>query len=146
MPAKSTRRTFLKLSAAAASVGAARLAHAAPSSTQVSIITKEPGISESEPVHWAIGKLKEALTARGILASNPSVEYGVTTHIIAVMQAEAAWKDFGVRVPTQPETVALVPWWLNNSLPYIVVASVDVRGLVYGLLELADRVRLGDDL
>ena len=145
MPAKSTRRTFLKLSAAAASVGAARLAHAAPSSTQVSIITKEPGISESEPVHWAIGKLKEALTARGILASNPSVEYGVTTHIIAVMQAEAAWKDFGVRVPTQPETVALVPWWLNNSLPYIVVASVDVRGLVYGLLELADRVRLGDD-
>jgi len=49
-----------------------------------------------------------------------------------------------VRVPTQPETVALVPG-AQQQLPYIVVASVDVRGLVYGLLELADRVRLGDD-
>jgi hypothetical protein len=145
MPRKATRRTFLKLSAAAASVTAAKLAHAAPQAPRVSISISLSPLTESEPVQWAIGKLKDALTARGILASNPSTVNGSGANIIAVMQAETASRNFDVPVLTQPETVALSFWWLNNSAFYTVVAGVDVRGLVYGLLELADRIRSSDD-
>jgi hypothetical protein len=118
---------------------------------QVFIMTKESGITGSEPVQWAIDKLKDALTARGILVSNvnPSVAYGSGTNIIniiAVTQAETASREFDVpALPPQPETVALSFWWLNNSANYTVVAGVDVRGLVYGLLELAERVRDADN-
>jgi hypothetical protein len=145
MRKKPSRRTFLKISAAAASVAAAEIAHAAATTRQVSIITKESDITGSEPVQWAIGKLKDALTARGILAANPPAVIGFGAPIILVTQAETASRDFGVPALTQPETVALSFWWLNNSADYTVVAGVDVRGLVYGLLELADRIRDADD-
>jgi predicted aconitase len=87
MPTRPTRRTFIKLSAAAASLTAAELAHAAPPTPQVSIIAKESGITGSEPVQWAIGKLKDALTARGILAANPPAVIGFGTPIITITQA-----------------------------------------------------------
>jgi hypothetical protein len=148
MPKKPSRRTFIKLGAAVASVGAVEFAHAAPPTPQVLIMTKESGITGSEPVQWAIGKLQDALTARGILVSNvsnSSVGYGSGTNIIAVTQAETASRDFGVPALTQPETVALSYWWLNMSADYTVVAGVDVRGLVYGLLELAERIRDAND-
>jgi hypothetical protein len=145
MPRRPNRRTFIKLSAAAASLAAAELAHAAPPTPQVSIITKETGITGSEPVQWAIGKLKDALTARGILAANPPAVIGFGTPIINVTQAETASGDFGVPALTQPETVALSFWWLNMSPFCTVVAGVDARGLVYGLLELAERIRDADD-
>ena len=142
-----SRRTFIKLSAAAASLAAADMAHAAPPTPQVFIMTKDSGITGSEPVQWANGKLKDALTARGILVSNvnSSISYGSGTNIIMVTEAETASKDFGVPALTQPETFALSFWWLNNSAFYTTVAGVDVRGLVYGLLELAERVRDADD-
>jgi len=148
MPRRPSRRTFIKLSAAAASVAASELAHAAPPTPQVFIMTKDSGITGSEPVQWAIGKLKDALTARGILVSNvnSSIGYGSGTNIITVTQAETASGGFGVpALPAQPETVYLYFWYLNMSPFYTVVAGVDVRGLVYGLLELADRIRDADD-
>jgi hypothetical protein len=147
MRTRPNRRTFIKLSAAAASVAAAELAHAAPPTPQVLIMRKDSGITGSEPVQWAIDKLQDALTARGVLVSNvnSSELYGSGTNIITVTQAETASRDFGVPALTQPETVALSFWWLNNSANYTVVAGVDVRGLVYGLLELAERIRDADD-
>ena len=110
-------------------------------------MTKDSGITGSEPVQWAIGKLHDALTARGVLVGNvnPSVGYGSGTNIITVTQAETASRDFWVPALTQPETVALSFTWLNMSANYTVVAGVDVRGLVYGLLELAERIRDADD-
>ena len=146
MPTRPTRRTFIKLSAAAASLTAAELAHAAPPTPQVSIIAKESGITGSEPVQWAIGKLKDALTARGILAANPPAVIGFGTPIITITQAEPSSSDFFVpALSPQPETVALSFWWLNNSAFYTDVVGVDVRGLVYGLLELAERIYDADD-
>ena len=148
MRKKPSRRTFIKLSAAAASVAAAKLAHAAPPTPQVFIMTRESGITGSEPVQWAISKLKDALTARGILVSNvnSSVGYGSDTNIIEVTQGETLSSNFFVpALPPQPDTVYLSFTWLNNSALYTVVAGVDVRGLVYGLLELAERIYDADD-
>ncbi len=92
MRKRPSRRTFIKLSAAAASVGAVEFAHAAPATPQVFIMTKESGITGSEPVQWAIGKLQYALTARGILVgnANSSVSYGSGTNIIEVILPQHA--------------------------------------------------------
>jgi hypothetical protein len=45
---------------------------------------------------------------------------------------------------TESETVALIPAARKHK-PTILVTGVDARGIVYGLLELADRVRSSDD-
>ena len=144
MPSRTTRRSFLKLSAAAASVAAAELAHADTQAPRVSIITTHPSsLVEGEPVQWAIGKLQDALTAKGIAATNPQTKNGVT-HSILVMEATGDSRDFGVPALAQPETIALVPA-SSGAQPAIVVSGIDARGLVYGLLELAERIRLSDD-
>ena len=49
----------------------------------------------------------------------------------------------GLSAGTQPETTALIPGQFSAT-PAILVTGVDARGLVYGLLELADRIRLND--
>ena len=45
---------------------------------------------------------------------------------------------------TQPETTALIPGHFSD-IPSILVTGIDTRGLTYGLLELAERIRLSDD-
>ncbi len=68
MTKRATRRTFLKLSAAAASVTAAKLAHAAPGNVSVSLIVDpDDPLTKTPPVQWALDKLVEALGSRGII-------------------------------------------------------------------------------
>jgi hypothetical protein len=54
-------------------------------------------------------------------------------------------KNFG-NLPsvTHSETTALIPGKHNNA-PAILVTGIDARGIVYGLLELTERVRLNDN-
>jgi hypothetical protein len=141
MPPKSTRRAFLKLSAAAASITAAELAHAAPAGLRVRIVTDPASpLVSGEPVQWAIRKLHEAFTARGVVIS----ESGATLAIVVAPVASLLAKPFpGISGVTLPETTALVPGHFSAT-PAILVTGIDARGLVYGLLELADRVRLSD--
>jgi hypothetical protein len=141
MPRKSTRRAFLKLSAAAASITAAELAHAAPAGPRVRIVTDPASpLVSGEPVQWAIRKLHEAFTARGVVIS----ESGATLAIVVAPVVSLLAKPFpGISGVTLPETTALVPGHFSAT-PATLVTGVDTRGLVYGLLELADRVRLSD--
>src|ERR1039458_8342181 len=141
MPAKATRRAFLKLSAAAASITAAELAHAAPAGPRVRIVTDPASqLISGEPVQWAIHKLHEAFTARGVVIS----ESGATLAIVVAPVVSLLAKPFpGISGVILPETTALVPGHFSAT-PATLVTGVDARGLVYGLLELADRVRLSD--
>jgi hypothetical protein len=141
MPAKATRRAFLKLSAAAASITAAELAHAAPAGPRVRIVTDpaSPLIS-GESVQWAVRKLHEAFTARGIVLSESDATQAIVIAPVASLLAKPFPAIAGV---TLPETTALIPGHFNTT-PATLVTGVDARGLVYGLLELADRVRLSD--
>ena len=141
MPAKSSRRTFLKLSAAAASITAAELAHAAPAGPRVRIVTDpaSPLIS-GDPVQWAIRKLHEAFTARGVVISDSGATQAI---VVAPVTSLLAKPFFGTSGVTQPETTALIPGHFSAT-PATLVTGVDARGLVYGLLELADRIRLSD--
>jgi hypothetical protein len=142
MERKSTRRTFLKLSAAAASVTAAEFAHAAPPTAHVTIIAAHTELLDSQPVQWAIGKLREALTAKGITATDTQPKNGVT-HTICLTEPGGNF-GFSVSASAQLETVALLPFSYGKR-PVLIISGKDARGLVYGLLELADRIRSSDE-
>ncbi|HXE09408.1 MAG TPA: hypothetical protein VN612_16005 [Acidobacteriaceae bacterium] len=141
-PHKPTRRSFLKLSAAAASVSAANFAHAAPSSGRIAIVADDASsLVKSEPVQWALGKLRVALTPAHLTED----------HEAAVSHVHIATPDSALAKPfprassvTQPETVALIPG-THMGKPAILVTGRDARGIVYGLLELADRIRTAPD-
>jgi len=140
MSSKATRRTFLKLSAAAASLSAAEFAHAAPTAN-IAVLTDVTPLLYSESINWALKQLRGSLTARGISVADSSK----TLTIIVASATSALAKGFpGVGTIKQPETTGLIPG-THSSAPAILVTGVDARGLVYGLLELADRGRSSDD-
>ena len=142
MSRKATRRTFLKLSAAAASLTAAELAHAVPVRSQVALVTDaDSQVTSSAPIQWATTKLREACAFRGISLTEGSPNL---TIVIAPVSSPLAEGFAGLHDITQPETTALIPGHYKGA-PAILVTGTDVRGISYGLIELADRVRSSDD-
>ena len=142
MPTHTSRRTFLKLTTAAASVSAVEFSHALPAGKAVALIIEpDSQLTASEPVRWAAEKFRQALAAKGI---TPTDTGGTLTVVVSPMTGGLA-KAFG-NLPSisQAETTALLPGTHNNA-PAILVTGVDSRGIVYGLLELTDRVRLNDN-
>ena len=142
IPPQTTRRTFLKLTTAAASVTAVEFSHAVPTSKAIALIIDfGPALTASGPVQWAVEMFRQALTAKGITPSNSGGELAV---IVSPASAPLA-KTFG-NVPgiTRPETTALIPG-NHNNVPAVLVTGIDARGIVYGLLELTERVRLNDN-
>ena len=94
------------------------------------------GLLASEPVRWAAGQLADALKASGAV----QVESGGST-IIDVLQADSdAAKlhltEAGLAIPDAAESFVLL-----RADDHIIAIGADVRGLVYALTELADRVR-----
>ncbi len=108
-------------------------------------------LAAERPVRWAVGQLQKSLQQAGLpCAEKPSladvpatgiaiVVAGQETAMPAEMMAAVGWD----RLAT-PESFLL----LQSASPppaKIAVVAADVRGLVYGLLELADRVSLAND-
>src|ERR1035437_9165409 len=141
MPHPTNRRTFLKLSAAAASLTAAEFTHGAPAGTHIALLADPASLlTTGAPVQWAMGKLREALTAKGISAADSSI----TLTIIAAPISSPLAKVFpNLPSITQPESTALIPGHYKGA-PAILVTGIDARGLTYGLIELTERVRLND--
>ena len=81
MPNQTTRRAFLKLTTAAASVTAIEFSHALPTGNAIALIV-DPGsaVTASEPVEWAVEQFRRALTVKGITSSTSgSALAGATT-------------------------------------------------------------------
>jgi hypothetical protein len=144
MPIRATRRTFLKLSAAAASVTAVQLAHAKPGKGRIFIATlfdSDYPLKNTEPLLWATDKLRAAIAPEHTAALQKDADFTIAIH--------AATYPLGKPLPnlltfTQAETIALIPTE-HEGTPAVFVAAADIRGLVYGILELADRVRNSDN-
>ncbi len=142
MRRRPSRRTFLKLSAAAVSLTAAELAHALPNGRHIAIVTDDDSpLISSEPVQWATQKLREAITPQGLAAKGGFHDFSI---LIAPVTSPMA-KSFP-KLPsiTQPETTALIPENYKGATA-ILVTGRDTRGIVYGILELAERIRMSDD-
>jgi hypothetical protein len=142
MPNRTTRRAFLKLTTAAASVSAVEFSHAVPIGKAIALIV-DPGsaLTASEPVQWAVEEFRQALTVKGVTSSNSS---STLTVMVSPVTGPLAKTFNNLPTITQPETTALIPGNHNNA-PAILVTGIDARGIVYGLLELTERIRLNDN-
>lgn len=141
MPNQPNRRTFLKLSAAASSLITARLANAISTNGSIALVTDEGALIAEEPVQWALAELRRAFRDKGFVLSASSDRL---TIVVAPSSSSLA-PGFGTLTPiTQGETTAIIPGRYHNT-PAILATGIDARGLVYGLLEVADRVKLSDD-
>jgi len=138
------RRAFLKL-VAAASVGAAECAVAAPAQNIAIIVDQDSPITSREPVTWATEKLRRALSDKGITAASamPSNADSLVL-IVAALGSKLTTSFANLPRLTVPESTAIMPGRVNNSSA-ILISGIDTLGIVYGLLELADRVELGND-
>jgi hypothetical protein len=116
------------------------------------VIVRDPddAVSSSSPVGWAAEQLREAILAGGLGAEvvSASVPTPARVCVFAAGSASALGERIanaaGVALPTEPEALALVPGQLDGQ-SVLLAAGTDVRGLVYAILELADRVRHSTD-
>lgn len=138
------RRAFLKL-VAAASVGASEIAVAAPTQGIAIVVDKNSPITSSDPVIWANEKLRSALSDKGVIAASamPSSAGGLAI-VVAPLGSKLAASFGNLPDLTMPESTALIPGRINDTSA-ILVSGIDALGIVYGLLELADRVEFGTD-
>ncbi len=112
-------------------------------------IVYDPGdpIASSEPVQWSIEQLRVSLLAKG-LASGVSDQVSQAPHRATCLVAAGASASVAgevllrarVTLPSSPESFGLVPGELAGR-PILLACGSDVRGLVYAILELADRVQ-----
>lgn len=105
--------------------------------------------ANAKPVDWALLQLTEALAAAGSdarQATLPAAEtHGEPDAWVAAgtprsATARAMLDSAGVSLPSDAEALAIAPGRLAGRRAVLACAA-DVRGLVYAVLELADRVR-----
>jgi hypothetical protein len=148
------RRDFLKQTTAAAGIGA--FGHPAPVAAAargcvVLVVDPDDAVAGSAPVRWAINALRDACEVRrlpvGMAASLDRAAAGTMRILVAgaaAPSAQAAQRRAGIAVASGAEALALVPV-VDGEEPVLLAAGNDVRGLVYAVTELADRVRHGAD-
>lgn len=103
------------------------------------------------PVTWAMERLRAAFVSRG--GSARVVDDGQTASDAAVVTvagarsgvAAEALERAGLDVPAVPESLAIAPAPSPSSDASWLVCGADPRGLMYAMLELADRVEHGAD-
>lgn len=140
------RRSFVKLTGLTA-LGATSLAFSAPGRNGVTFVCDSTDRQvASGPVQWALNELKERLTARAIKVSccekidgAPAGELLLVVAGLASPPAGALLQTAQTVVPAVPESLGLVPV-RSAGRQLLLACGSDERGLVYALLELADRV------
>ncbi len=97
-------------------------------------------IASARPVQWAIEQLQQALTTHGIEAGRDDAEAAFRIEV-AGAASSLALSRFPA-FPSTPETAGLAP---GSRAPGVLACGSDARGLVYAVLELADRVQHSTD-
>ncbi|MBN1507648.1 MAG: hypothetical protein JW955_12425 [Sedimentisphaerales bacterium] len=149
-----SRREFLKQAAlvvgattAGATSGCGQAGHSRPGYPSVFIVCDPADtVAFSEPAKWSLEQLRASLSAKGIASGmgqrahrSPRgairiVASGASARVARDMLARA-----GVSIPDSPESLGLVAGEFSGR-PALLACGSDVRGLVYAILELADRV------
>ncbi len=153
--AKNSRRHFLKTTATAtAAITAANFLPGTLSAKEPArgiAIILNPEDAAQKPAQWAAAEFRDALKNHGvtadIFASLDQVPDGFDCVLAATSNSSSgreALDASGISLPTSPEAIALGRGKLGNH-PFILACGSDVRGLIYALLELADRVNCSAD-
>lgn len=153
--AKNSRRHFLKTTATAtAALTAGNLLpgtlSAAERARGVAIILN-PEDAKEKPAKWAATELRDGLRSRGVTSEIFESLEQTPTGFDSVIAATAGSSDgkralaaAGVSLPNGPEAVGLARGKMG-SRRFLLASGSDARGLVYALLELADRVNYAAD-
>jgi hypothetical protein len=148
---QNSRRDFLKTTAAFSAAAAASLLPgtlSAGESRGVAIILEN---SEERPAQWAAAELRASLQSRGVpaeifasLDQAPAGFHCIVAGTAGSSTGRQALAAGGISLPDVPEAVGLARGRIGKR-PVLFAAGSDVRGLVYALLELADRVNFAAD-
>jgi hypothetical protein len=145
-----SRRHFVKVAGTSAlwlsSVGSFRF------STQGVSLVVDPAdaVAGSPESQWAVNELEKTLEARGInvtrcrrLADVRNGDFCISAAGPESSLARELLKNAGIDLPRVPEALAIVPT-SRDGKQVLLACGHDARGLVYALLELADRVNCSD--
>jgi hypothetical protein len=153
-----TRRQFIKKAGViTAAVAAADLLpfslRAAAGIPGVSIVLDPAdNLTRQAPVQWAAGQLRDALVARAVNATVvSSMEQAPAENLCVFVTGtdsplvSQSPDKHGLIFSATPESLVLVEGTLSDNRRALLAAGPDERGLVYALLELADRVNHAND-
>jgi len=139
-----SRREFVKTGATVAAAGV--LGGATQPGVSI-VVDPNEAIAGAAPVVWAAKELEQTLAAAGLTVHRlEQVSRASADHICIVVAGSTAavaremLKASGVTLAAVPEALALVPGKVGGR-PVILACGHDARGLVYALLDLADRVQ-----
>jgi hypothetical protein len=152
---KNSRRSFLKTTATA--TAAVATVNLLPSSIAgkegergVAIILT-PQNAAQKPLRWASEHFCEALNRAGATAQifealdQAPLEFQcVLTAMTSAKADHVVLQSARVSLPDAPEALGLM-WCTVNNRRVLLACGSDVRGLVYAIVELADRVSLADN-
>ena len=116
--------------------------------TAISII-RDPAdpLAQQPAVGWAVDQLRSALQSKDARAGSFDASAGNRADQVIVVaaahsdRARPIMARAGVSVPAVPEALGLVP----DGTDGLLATGSDSRGLIYALLELADRMEHADD-
>jgi hypothetical protein len=145
-----SRRQFVRIVGISA-FGVSTLGHLNLRTNGVSVVADRSDIiAGSAPAQWAVKELEESLASRGAnvyrcdqLAQVRSGDLIIVAAGSDSSPARHLLKDVGISIPAVPEALGLVPV-ISDGKQILVACGHDARGLVYALLELADRVKYSD--
>src|SRR5919197_1482470 len=140
------RRDFLKSAGVAAGIAAMRGRASAAQHISL-VVDPADAIASAPPVAWAIREVESALTARGATSRTyPRIDAapgGDRCLVIAggaSSSAQQILRSANATLPATVETLCLVPGNAGGR-PALLAAGSDARGLVYAVLDVADRVK-----
>lgn len=132
------RRDFLKTGLAATSLAAAQTN---PHPRISIVLPPSDPLAASAPVRWAAGELERALVAAGVTVSQHDALQQTAAGELAIV---AGGKKPGIPMTAAPESLAIAAA-REGGRSVVYACGHDVRGVVYALLELADRARYSAD-
>jgi hypothetical protein len=144
------RRAFLKISGAITALSLTRRVLAGPGQRISIILEAGDPCASSDPVGWAAGRLRYVLVAKGAICEIVSSADQAAGSALSVLVASPT-SDLARNFPqagaplSNPESLRLTPGRVMGA-PAIWVSATGPRGLVYGLLELTERVQFNADL
>src|SRR6185437_10872326 len=142
------RRDFLKVAGAAAVCSLPQTSFAAGAGRACLIIDPRNPFASSEPVERAMEQVRHALEAKRVSCITAQTLEAAAGSSVCVVAAgpESQFSQGFPRNPAlvAPESLRLSPGKVD-SVSGVLVSGADVRGFVYGLLELAERVQFSAD-
>ena len=140
------RREFLKRTGLAAGVGVAHSARSGAGGGVSIILSPDDPINSKPPVTWAAKELEQSLAAQGIsVHHHQRIDQAAANELCIVVsgadrpQARRILASANAILPAVPESFGLVRG-KSAGRPVLLACGADVRGLVYALLEIADRI------